>query len=209
MSDFECLDSVTIDIIQKVTESVYRNNGLNLLFKYCSWIPVEICDRKVYYIAENKNNINYEIKMHIINEVFVLKNKPRFKKCIYCNNKKCNAKLSCCGKICHFQCATENNFKCKCSHKTNTQNKIPLSEMKPEDEDNYCIVCMDDCDTVTKCGHRICRGCIDQLFIQYGTEMKCPMCRGRLVEQKKEQKILMDVDIGIEQKVKVLIYLQA
>ena len=46
-------------------------------------------------------------------------------------------------------------------------------------EDSECCVCYETCNTVTRCKHRLCRTCYDNLRIK-----TCPCCRRNLLRNQ-------------------------
>lgn len=196
----ERLDSETELILSIISNSVFQSNGKSIQFKFTDYIGCEICNKKVYYKPRSgifsKRTCDYVVNVNIIDKVLVLEKPPRFKKCIYCNKKKCDVKLSCCEKKCHYDCAIFNNFSCDCDEKKVTCKKIALTNYTPsEEDDTNCVICMDDCKTVTKCGHRICRSCLDTIYCEHGNNMKCPMCRRGLIEKKKNKSVEMKINV--------------
>lgn len=185
------------------------------MFQYTQYIKSEICNRKVYYKPRSTMNdrigFDYIVNMNIIDKVLVLEKSLRFKKCVYCNSKKCDVKLSCCGKKCHYNCAISNNFSCNCENKNTTNSKIVLTHdiSIEKEDDTKCVVCMDEWETVTKCGHRICRSCLDTIYKEHGNNMMCPICRKRLIERKKPKKAEIEIDIENGDSVKVLIIFES
>ena len=150
--------------------------------------------RVVYHHTEssffNSDGAHYNIKLRIIDEVIVDSRISRWKKCHYCRGRRCQTRLTCCGKPCHYMCAANHNFVCGCTQKKGSQGLINLCESIQEGNDeNYCSVCMDECDTVTDCGHRICRKCVDKLHSMHGNNISCPLCRKNLIIPKKSEYI--------------------
>ena len=200
VSTSEVLDSETEIILSIISKSVYQSNGKSVMFQFTDYIGSEICNKKVYYRPRSgmfaKRTCDYIVNVNIIDKVLVLNKTPRFKKCIYCNKKKCDVKLSCCEKKCHYNCAIYNNFMCDCEEKSLTCKKISLIDNAPSSEDDTkCVVCMDDCETVTKCGHRICRSCLDTIYCEHGNNLKCPMCRRGLIEKKENNSVEMKINV--------------
>ena len=203
------MDEIRWKIIKNITEKTYNFAGTNLMFTSQGFSKSYFYDRVVYYHTEtpffDTKGINYNIKLQIMDEVIVDKKISRWKKCVYCKGRRCETRLSCCQKPCHYMCAANHNFVCGCSKKKGTEDIIHLQESNPsEDDDSHCIVCMDPCDTVTDCGHRICRGCVDTLHQMHKDNTSCPMCRKNLVTPKKSEFITEEFTIkGENIKVRV------
>ena len=186
------MDEIQREIIKNITERTYNFAGTSLMFTSHGFTKSIICNKVVYYHTKtplfDKKGINYEIKLRIMKEVVVDPKISRFKKCLYCQGKKCQTRLTCCGKPCHYMCAANHNFACGCSQKQGTEKLIHLSDSNTtDDDDTNCIVCMEECKTVTECGHRICRGCVDTLHQMHQNKTSCPMCRKNLVTPKESE----------------------
>ena len=67
-----------------------------------------------------------------------------------------------------------------------------------------CVVCLERCDTVTKCNHSLCNDCTSILYKKHGKYTKCPICRGGLIDPVKINKI-MKVKVSNDITVNVLV----
>ena len=127
--------------------SVLIKNGFIILYRAQSNFP-------------NSEHYLYHIQLCRFE---ISKNRNIIRKCHYCSKRCCNYKLQCCKKITHLQCYIKNNCKCCNDLKFNT----PPSE---------CVVCLDICETQTKCNHVLCHNCFTTIKDQHKNP-KCPICR--------------------------------
>ena len=203
------MDEIRWKIIKNITEMTYNFAGTNLMFTSQGFSKSHICNRVVYYHTQtpflDRCGINYEIKLRIMKEVVVDPKISRWKKCLYCRGRRFQTRLTCCGKPCHYMCAANHNFACGCSQKQGTEELIHLQDSNAtDDDDTNCIVCMEECNTVTECGHRICHNCVNTLYTMHKDNTSCPMCRKNLVTPKKSEFITEEFTIKCDEiKVRV------
>ena len=143
----------------------------------------------------------YVMKIIIINNLRENTKIWKYRRCGYCNHKRCNSKLTCCGKNVHIDCATNNNCKCDCENRKFVDTQIVLQKNnKSYSDDNTCSVCMETCELTTQCGHCICKECLDKIYTEHGAESKCPICRDDLIN-KNERSINEIADFKLNDKV--------
>ena len=143
----------------------------------------------LYYKAKssmmscNRDNSNYIIELLISKNTRYEPKQGKYKRCIYCNKKKCDISLTCCDQFCHQSCeleAAENNENHTVCSKEDSSDCIPLVNNLEQDK---CCVCFEPTNEQTKCKHAICRSCLDKIYCTHQSESKCPMCRKKLVSK--------------------------
>ena len=143
------MDDIQKKIIREITEITFNFAGTSLAFKSEGFTKTCLFNRVVYHHTEssffNSDGAHYNIKLRIIDEVIVDSRISRWKKCHYCRGRRCQTRLTCCGKPCHYMCAANHNFVCGCTQKKGSQGLINLCESIQEGNDeNLCSVCMDE-----------------------------------------------------------------
>ena len=105
-------------IIEDIAISEYNSIGLNVPFIMNDFHRMMFGNVILYYnvkssmMSFNKDNSNYIIELLISKNTRYEPKQGKRKKCIYCNKKKCDIRLTCCDKFCHESCdlkAAENN----------------------------------------------------------------------------------------------------
>lgn len=190
MEDF---NSKTQEIINKLVNIIYEDYG-SQEFEYMEFIYKKMCERMVYFKPSSglyNNHPIYIINLYIEPNVLMLKKKTVFKKCVHCKKRKCDMRMMDSGEFCHYGCNLDKMRSCMAENKEELieetcENNITLRHKCPLDEDDNCMVCFDKCQTITKCGHRICRSCVNSIHCVHKDETKCPMCRRNLVEKEDE-----------------------
>ena len=206
----ENFDTTSQEIINRLVNIIYQDYG-SQEFEYMEFVRKQICQRMVYFKPSsglyNNCYIDYIINLYIEPNVLMLKKKTAFKKCIYCKKRRCDIQTLDGGEFCHYGCyiekmrsnMEENNeeqIEETCENNITLQCKCPVDE-----DDKNCMVCFDKCQTITKCGHRICGSCVNSIHCVHKDETKCPMCRKILVEkkdknhQKKENVHIVEVTV--------------
>ena len=180
-----------------VVRKTYERFGLETNFEQLQYSQSVMFEKKIYFISSSdeydSDFINYNITIYIVPEVKMLKRKTILKKCFYCKKRHCDAKFISNGEFCHYQCGADHKFNVKCPHLHETfENNIVLYEKPTVDEEDNCVVCFEECKTITKCGHRVCRDCVNKIHAAHGSNLTCPMCRGRLDEGIPAEEEIME-----------------
>ena len=200
-------------LVKYITELYYDEFGTSVAFKCKNFSEIIYQNKSVLYKVDYNFscyfNTKYNIEIYINKYIDIFDKIKRFSKCIYCNKRKVNSKLSCCDKFCHISCAINNNYNCNCIE--DTENIIKLEsvdekkcnhviEKKKENhdtdvndntDDNECIVCYNKCSTKTSCNHLICRECTNNIYKTDGINSKCPICRSNICN-KNSNNYLVD-----------------
>ena len=205
-------------IVKKLALGYWNTFGRSVMFRSVGYSK-HYMDNVIiqYHSASNFSFTNYDYDY--IMDLIINKNiryEPahgKRERCIYCNKKKCDIRLSCCDQFCHTDCYNCPNYdKHEYCRPLDSTDIIGLNESDTSNgdgneqlNDTTCMVCIDPCDTITECGHTICRQCVDKLYCNHGDKTKCPMCRQGLVNNKtKSNMFSFDVgDSGRPIKVKV------
>lgn len=194
------------DIIKYLTNYYYKFYGLKDEFEEKE-LELNIYKNNIIFCrAKSVKNELYKYKIYIqvipelYSDFYIKKNK----KCIYCDNNNCESRLSCCDLPVHPQCAKQNDFQCSCSNKKNNIPEKNILEIKKNKEnDNNCIVCYEECNTQTSCGHRLCKSCFDSIYKIKGGNTKCPYCRTSLINNKETK--IFEVQLKRNLKIKALV----
>lgn len=187
-------------IIKSLSQINYDTMG-DILFKDSGYSKIVFNNIITYSNVSTSmynSNCTYKMKIIILKNVKMLRKTWGIKKCNYCGNRKCDAKLNCCGKNVHIDCANHNNCQCNCSNKKKSDIQIVLKkDNKTYNDDNMCSVCFENCDVTTECGHCVCKKCLNKIYQDHGSESKCPICRCNVIK-KIERSIEQIFDISLK-----------
>ena len=186
-------------VVNYITEITYIQMGLHIAFKETSYsrhiVEGIVCYSKTNNISgyfSKNNSYSYFIELFIYENIRYDSKIYKRRKCKFCNSKKCNYRLNCCKKPIHLDCGMVNDCNCNCTK----AEKINLSEDNIlSDTEQKCSICMDECNTYTKCGHCICRACTNELYKNNHEKTTCPICRESIIEIKNDKNKYYDVNI--------------
>ena len=215
MNDYE------LGIVKHLAKYHFKHYGFSVMFKQSEYSNMIWENKSVSHRTDSifssygSSGVKYIISL-IINDKITLNDKASmFKRCIYCKERYTTAKLSCCGKNCHVNCASSNNYECPCKKPTeniislvsNSETFVKCDNQEDDDIDNKCSVCFEKCTSKTKCGHLICRECVDNIYKLNKEKSKCPLCRESLCDNSPNVHVLDNIfDKYPEYKVKVIIH---
>lgn len=215
MNDYE------LSIVKYLAEYHLKCYGFDIMFKQSEYSNIIWGNKSVSHKTDSitfdyeRTGVKYMINL-IINDKIILNDKSSmFKRCIYCKERYTTAKLTCCGKNCHINCASSNNYECNCKKSTgniislvsNTETCVKCDDQEDNEADNKCSVCFEECTSKTKCGHLICRECVDNIYKLNREKSNCPLCRKSLCDNSPNVYVLDNIfDKYPEYKVKVIIH---
>jgi len=168
-----------MSVVIEMVSALYKKYGLSTLFEEMDYTIMERKKNTVIYRARSLFSTNlhfygykidYDIQYCVfdISTISLVNNIVR--KCLFCQKNGCHYKLNCCKKFAHLDCILHNSECC-----------FNLKKKKIKEE---CMVCFEECDTDTQCGHPICLTCIGNIKKE-DNSIECPMCRKNLRSSRK------------------------
>lgn len=165
-------------IIDEITNTTFARYGNKTIFREYEFKPITVGKTTAFYRVQSAINFPYiyEIQLHVFDKVTTYKSfiKP-LHKCMYCNKKNPNYKMRCCNQYTHFDCGVKNKFAC-----------CHLAIYLVSAYRDECVVCLEETNTVTECGHHLCVNCLTEMYKKSehkDNKITCPMCRDVIVQE--------------------------